>query len=80
MGGIFLTYPSQRKYCMYSPCFLHTHTHTHTHALTEAVVLYDREKDEDDELSVEMGDVITDVEKVSGPYFKSTIYGAISCT
>ena len=51
------------------------HTHTHTHALTEAVVLYDREKEDDDELSGEMGDVITDVKKVSGPHFKTTIYG-----
>ena len=58
----------------------HTHTHTHTHALTEAVVLYDREKDEDDELSGEMGDIITDVEKVSGPHFKTTIYGATCWT
>ena len=55
---------------------------SHTHALTEAVVLYDREKEDDDELSGEMGDVITDVEKVcvvSGSYFKTTMYGATSC-
>ena len=52
------------------------HTHTHIHALTEAVVLYDREREDDDELSGEMGDIITDVIKVcvvSGSHFKNTI-------
>ena len=50
--------------CPHAPSTTTTHTHTHTHALTEAVVLYDREKEDDDELSGEMGDVITVVEQV----------------
>ena len=61
------------------PSLPHTHPHTHIHALTEAVVLHDREKEDDDELSGEIGDIITDVIKVcvvSGSHFKTTIYGA----
>ena len=90
---IFLTHPSQYNNAYrYAPFSFphasptttlphtHTHTHTHTHALTEAVVLYDREKEDDDELSGEMGDVITDVVKVSGPHFTTTIYGTTCWT
>ena len=91
---IFLTYPLQYNnayryvstlllFLMLShnpPLHTHTHTHTHTHALTEAVVLYDREKEDYDELSGEMGDIITDVEKVSGPHFKTTICGTTCWT
>ena len=41
------------------------HAHTHTHTITlETVALYDYEKQEDDELSLKEGDVITDVEQV----------------
>ena len=36
----------------------------HTHTLTEAVVLFDYEKQQDDELSLKVGDVITDVKQV----------------
>lgn len=38
-----------------------THTHTHT---AEAVVLLDYDKQQDNELTVEVGDVITDVKQV----------------
>ena len=37
---------------------------THMHTLTEAVVLFDYEKQEDDELSLKVGDIITDVKQV----------------
>ena len=53
------------------PYLLHIHplspntlTHTHTHTLTEAVVLFDYEKQQDDELSLKLGDIITDVKQV----------------
>ena len=37
---------------------------THMHTITKAVVLYDYEKQEDDELSLKVGDIITDVKQV----------------
>ena len=48
---------------------MHTYTHTHTHAHvhmqnTEAVVLYDVEYQQDNVLSLKMGDIITDVKQV----------------
>ena len=47
---------------------------THTHPLTtEAVVLFDYTKEEDNELSLEMGNVITDVKQVCEPH---TIYSS----
>ena len=49
---------------MHTHMHTHTHTLTHTRALTEAVVLYYHEKEDDNELSGEMGDVITVVEQV----------------
>ena len=36
----------------------------HTYAHTEAVVLFDYEKQEDDELSLKVGGIITDVKQV----------------
>ena len=45
------------------------HYHQHTHPLTtEAVVLFDYMKKQDNELSLKMGDVITDVEQVCEPH------------
>ena len=44
-----------------------------THTVIEAVVLFDYEKQQDDELSLKVGDIITDVEQVCAqhpyPYF-----------
>ena len=37
---------------------------THMHTITKAVVLFDYEKQEDDELSLKVGDIITDVKQV----------------
>ena len=45
-------------------CFYILPLLTHTCTLTEAVVLYDYEKQEDDELSLKVGDVITEVKQV----------------
>ena len=39
-------------------------SNTHMHAITKAVVLFDYEKQEDDELSLKVGDIITDVKQV----------------
>ena len=39
-----------------------------THTCTEAVVLFDYEKQQDDELSLKVGDIITDVKQVCGQY------------
>ena len=51
---------------------------THTHPLTtEAVVLFDYVKKHDDELSLKMGDVITNVEQVCEPQsllLKTTVH------
>ena len=60
---------------------IHTHKHTHKHAHTniaEAVVLLDYEKQQDDELTLEVGDVITDVKQVrtvSKPLLTTTVHG-----
>ena len=43
-------------------------THTYMHTITEAVVLFDYEKQEDDELSLKVGDIITDVKQVCASY------------
>ena len=58
---------------------------THTSLTTEAVVLFDYRKKHDNELSLKMGDVITDVEQVCEPHIiihssKLTIYGAVPWT
>ena len=50
----------------------HTHTHTHTHLHTHGhvhlqnteAVLYGYEKQQDNQLSLKMGDIITDVKQV----------------
>ena len=39
-----------------------------THTFTEAVVLFDYEKQQDDELSLKFGDIITDVKQVCEQY------------
>ena len=46
----------------------HTNPHTYTHTFTEAVVLFDYEKQQDDELSLKVGDIITDVKQVREQY------------
>ena len=42
-----------------------THKHTHT---PEAVVVFDYEKQQDDELSLKVGDIITNVKQVREQY------------
>ena len=50
---------------MHTCTHTHAHAHIHTHMQnTEAVVLYHYEKQQDKILSLEMGDVITNVEQV----------------
>ena len=49
-----------------------------THTFTEAVVLFDYEKQQDDELSLKVGDIITDVKQVREQYVhQEHIYGAL---
>ena len=49
------------------------HTNPHTYTITEAVVLFDYEKQQDDELSLKVGDIITDVKQVGEQYVHSTV-------
>ena len=46
------------------PCLHSPSPNTHMHTLTEAVVLFEYEKQQDDELSLKVGDIITDVKQV----------------
>ena len=46
------------------PLTFDTHTHTHTHTHTEAVVVFDYTKEQDDELTLNVGDVIKNVVEV----------------
>ena len=57
--------------------------HTYMHTITEAVVLFDYKKQQDDELSLKVGDIITDVKQVCAAcctciYTLSVILGPIS--